>query len=61
LTDIFEVRSYFLKVNGRETNNIIELYEFYKKNIEKREKSTRIMASIDMSYPNMGLSIDVYL
>jgi len=49
-----------MKLNGRETNNIIELYEFYKKNVEKREKSTRIMASIDMSYPNMGLSIDVY-
>ncbi len=44
---------------GRETNNIVELYEFYKKNIEKRDKSTRILASIDMSNPNMGLSLEV--
>ena len=24
--DIFEIRSYFEKINGRSTNNIIELY-----------------------------------
>lgn len=33
LADVFEIKNYFLKVHGRETNNIVELYEFYKKNI----------------------------
>jgi hypothetical protein len=36
LADVFEIRAFFFKVNGRETNNIVELYEFYKKHIEKR-------------------------
>lgn len=28
--------------------------------MEKRDKSTRILASIDMSNPTMGLSLDAY-
>ena len=57
--DVFEVRGCFERANGRCSNNIVELYEFYKKSLEKREKSTRILASIDMSNPNTALSLDV--
>jgi hypothetical protein len=56
--DIFEIRNEYLKVNGRMTNNIVELYEFYRKNVEKREKSTRILASMELS--NGGQSISGY-
>ena len=53
--DVFEIRNEYLKANGKLTNNIIELYEFYRKNAEKREKSTRILPSMEMS--NGGQSI----
>lgn len=47
--DVFEIRNEYLKAHGKLTNNIIELYEFYRKNVEKREKSTRILASMELS------------
>ena len=31
--DVFEIKKSFRVSHGRETNNIVELYEFYKKNI----------------------------
>jgi hypothetical protein len=34
--DIFEIRNEHLRVHGRISNNIVELYEFYRKNQEKR-------------------------
>ena len=58
-SDVFKVRGHFQRVTGRITNSIVELYEFYKKSLEKREKSTRILASIDLSNPNTVLSLDV--
>ena len=36
----------FLSMHGYETNNIVELYNFYKKNLEK---STRLFGSTSMS------------
>lgn len=56
--DIFEIRNEYLRVHGRLSNNISELYEFYRKNQEKREKSTRILASMEFS--NGGQSVSGY-
>jgi hypothetical protein len=56
--DIFEIRNEYLRVHGRLSNNIAELYAFYRKNQEKREKSTRIMASMEFS--NGGQSVSGY-
>ena len=54
--DIFEIRNEYLRVHGRLSNNISELYEFYRKNQEKREKSTRILASMEFSYGGQSVS-----
>lgn len=49
LADVFELRKEYERIHGCSSNNIIELYQLYTHLAGKQEKSTRLMASMEMS------------
>lgn len=49
MVDVVEVQRSYHKAYGRQTSNLLELYDYFKKHCqkrEKREKSTKIIASL---------------